>query len=142
MKLLLDTNVILDVLLARQPFLQDAASLVALVEQQKIHGYLCATTVTTIGYLMTKEKGPGDARTALRRLLNLFHVTAVNHAILGTALDSPMKDFEDAVLHEAARSAGIDGIITRNVKDFSSASLPVYLPREFLAAYHAGESET
>ena len=142
MKMLLDTNVVLDVLLARQPFLQDAASLVPLIEQQRIHGYLCATTVTTDAYLVTKEKGAAAAHTALRRLLDLFDVATVNRSILGAALDLPMINFEDAVLHEAARSAGIDGIITRNVKNFSSASLPVYLPRELLAAYHAGESET
>ncbi len=141
MRVLLDTNVVLDVLLAREPFVHDAAELMGLIEQERIHGYLCATTVTTIAYLLEKASDASRSREAIGDLLKVFGIAEVDHVVLNSALNSSIDDFEDAVLHESAILTDLDAIITRNVRDFTSASLPVYLPKTFLAAHNADAAQ-
>ncbi|MCX7016688.1 MAG: PIN domain-containing protein [Candidatus Sumerlaeota bacterium] len=137
LKVLLDTNVVLDVLLAREPFVGAAAEIFDLAEQSRIEGFLCATTVTTLDYLLSQSFRAGDARQALWRLLSLFEIAPVNRSVIERALRSKMADFEDAVLAEAGRLAGVDAIITRNTKDFLSASLKTLDPTQFLAQWRA-----
>ncbi len=133
MKILFDTNVVLDVLLKREPHAATAVRLVAAVEQGIITGYLSATTITTIFYLATKTVGAAQARQDIRRLLTLFMVAPVNRSVLEDALRSTFTDFEDAVLHEAARQSGAEGIVTRNADDFRGAALRIYAPDELHA---------
>ncbi len=137
MRVLLDTNVVLDVLLAREPYVHEATKLMGLIEQERIHGYLCATTVTTIANLLEKASDTSRSREAIGDLLKVFGIAEVDHVVLHSALSSSIDDFEDAVLHESAILTDLDAIITRNVRDFRSASLPVYLPQTFLAAHNA-----
>jgi len=133
-KVLFDTNVVLDVLLAREPHAAVAARLFTLVDSERIDGAVCATTVTTVAYLAAKAVGGRRARTLLRRLLDLFAVAAVDRQVLEAALRLDFADAEDAVIHEAARAWGAAGIVTRNGADFGRASLPVFAPEELLAA--------
>lgn len=132
MKVLFDTNIILDVLLDREPFSRDAALLMAKVEQSEIVGFACATTITTIHYLSTKILGIEAASQHIQSLLSLFAIAPVNRLVLENAFAAKFTDFEDAVLHEAAVHAGVQHIVTRNIKDFTTASLPVHEPGEFL----------
>jgi len=132
MKALFDTNVILDVLLDREPFSDDASFLLTKVERSEIIGYLCATTVTTIHYLAAKAVGGQAASGHIRWLLSLFVIAPVNRVVLENALSSKFEDFEDAVLHEAACNAGAEYIVTRNPSDFKESILPVFEPREFI----------
>jgi predicted nucleic acid-binding protein len=132
MNVLFDTNVILDVLLKREPFYPAASQLLAAVEREEIQGYLGATTVTTLFYLMAKTLGKNAAEENLHLLLRLFSVAAVNQTVVETALDSAFVDFEDAVLYAAAAQAGCNAIVTRNVKDFKASRVPVYAPEELL----------
>ncbi len=106
MNILFDTNVVLDVLLDREPFANDAAFLLSKVEQSKISGFLCATTVTTIHYLIAKALGPVEAILHVQSLLSLFTVAPVNRLVLEQALAASFIDFEDAVLHAAACHVG------------------------------------
>lgn len=133
MKVLLDTNVVVDVLLNRQPHVADSAQIFRLVEQGHLTGLLCATTITTLDYLLTQSLGRADSRPVLTRLLQLFDIAPVTRAVLEGALRSAMPDFEDAVLVYAARRAGADAVITRNPRDFAKAPCPVFDPRQFLA---------
>ena len=128
--MLFDTNVVLDVLLDREPFATTAAQLFARVERGAMPGYLCATTVTTVHYLAHKTLGAEQARSKIRNLLRLFEVAPVNRAVLEGALASRLQDFEDAVLHEAALHVGAQGIVTRDPAGFKGARLPVYAPEE------------
>ena len=130
MKILFDTNVVLDVLLKREPFAADAVNLFAAVENKRIQGYLCAITITTIEYLCTKGIGKNSARQAIKALLELFVIAEVNQKILCTAIDSGFADFEDAVLCQAGVYSGVDGVVTRNSKDFRLAEIPIYTPTE------------
>ncbi len=132
MKVLFDTNVILDLLLDRQPFSTDAIQLVQMVEMSLLIGYLSATTITTLQYLASKVVGKAKANLEIKKLMTLFDVAPVNRIVIENALQSGFQDFEDAVLHEAARHQGIQAIVTRNLKDFSSAKMPVYTPNQLI----------
>ena len=137
MKVLFDTNVVLDVLLARGPHAAVAARLFALVDSERIDGAVCATTVTTVAYVATKAVGGKQAQKLLRQLLDLFAVAGVGRQVLEGALRLDFEDVEDAVIHEAARAWGAAGIVTRSGRDFARASLPVFDPAELLAAVTA-----
>ena len=136
MRVLVDTNILLDVLLERRPFFTASAGVLGLIERNRIAGLLGATTVTTLDYLLTQALPRPAARQAIRTLLALFEVAPVNRAVLEEALDSGLADFEDAVLEQAARLAGADAIVTRNPKDFRRAALKVLEPDELLAVFH------
>ena len=125
MKIVFDTNVVLDVLLKREPYAEVAISLFAAVEQELIQGFLCATTITTVDYLVAKAKDKSVTKQATNHLLRLFSIAEVNQSILKAAVDSPFEDFEDAVLYEAGCYAAVDGFVTRNIKDFKKAERPL-----------------
>jgi len=141
-KVLFDTNIILDLLLNRQPFADDAAQLISRVEQSEITGFLCATSVTTIHYLMAKALDNKRAVAHLRQLLSLFEIAPVNRAVIEKALESGFSDYEDAVIDQAASHAGAQYIITRNIKDFKNASVPAYTPTGFIQVLAALKGET
>lgn len=133
MRVVLDTNIVLDLLLQRHPFDTQAAQIFSMVETSAIEASLCATTLTTIDYLLSQSMTKAKARKVIGKLLELFEICPVNRAVLQSAVMSDIKDFEDAVLHESARLASCRTIITRNGKDFKKAILTVYDPAEFLA---------
>lgn len=137
MKVLFDTNVVLDVLLDREPHIEVAAKLFALVDNGRLKGAISVTTVTTIYYIAAKSFGRRRAHSQVRELLTLFEVAPVDRGVLGRALDLDFTDFEDAVLHEAARNAGAAAIVTRDAADFANATVPILDPRELLAAVAA-----
>jgi predicted nucleic acid-binding protein len=134
MRILFDTNVVLDVLLAREPFAAIALQLLSLADTGRLQGVLCGTTVTTIHYLATKAVGRRQAQRHVRELLAIFEVAPVDGGVLARAIDLRFADYEDAVLHEAALAAGVAGIVTRNASDFSTASIPILSPEELLSA--------
>lgn len=139
MRVLFDTNVILDVLLDREPHADVATRLLSLVDQGRLEGVVCATTMTTIHYLASKAVGEKKAARYVTELLGMFSVAAVDGDVLDSALALGFSDFEDAVLHEAASASGALAIVTRNEKDFAAASLPIFNPHELLAAALAVE---
>ena len=132
MRILFDTNVVLDVLLDRRPYAAAASRLMVHVERGRIEGLLGATTVTTIHYLAAKSVGVARAKKHVQELLILFDIAVVDRNILSDALTSRLRDYEDAVLHEAARRGGAVGIVTRDVAGFAKATLKVYSPEELL----------
>lgn len=137
MRILLDTNVVLDVLLDREPHVRASSAILAAVEAGLLTGLLGATSVTTIHYLASKAVGSRRARRHTETLLSLCEIAPVNADVLRDALGQGFKDYEDAVLHEAARAANAMGIVTRDRGGFSRASLPIYSPEELLASLRA-----
>jgi len=130
LKIIFDTNIILDVLLNREPFVELSANIVSSVEKKNIEGYLCATTITTLDYLISKQTNRNKARTEIQKLLSIFEISEVNSKVLGMSLNSGFKDFEDAVLYYSGECCGVNGLVTRNTKDYKQAKLPVYTPHE------------
>lgn len=132
MNILFDTNILLDVFLKRNPFYKASIKLVSHVEWAEIDGWLGGTTVTTIHYLLAKYLNRRQANRHIKTLFELFHIASVNQVVLSGAINDQFTDYEDAVLHQAAIHANLDGIVTRNTSDFSKAQLPIYTPEELL----------
>ena len=133
MNVLFDTNVILVLLLEREPFVRDAQALVSGVERGEIAGLLCATTVTTLHYLLCKSLGKTEAGKVVGTLLKLFEIAPVNRTVLEEALVADDRDYEDAVLYTSAHHAGAEVIVTRDRKGFGEAKIPTMLPKELSA---------
>jgi len=133
LKVLVDTNVVLDVLLAREPFVGAAAQIFGLIERSELEGLLCATTVTTVDYLVSKSLNRAQSKIALRHLMELFEVAPVNRVVLEEALRSRVDDFEDAVLEQSAKLCGVEAIVTRNTKDFRKSVIKALDPDELLS---------
>ena len=137
MKILIDTNVVLDALLDREPFAQHVTQIFALTEQSRLEYYLCATTVTTVDYLLLQALKKSEARSALKRLIELFEIVPVNRPVIEAALRSKITDFEDAVLEQAAYLVGAQSIISRDAKDFKKSIVKVLDPAELLTSLKA-----
>jgi predicted nucleic acid-binding protein len=130
LRLLFDTNVVLDVMLDREPHVAASAEVLSRAEAGEVTGCICATTVTTIHYLATRALGAERSLASVRKLLSLFEVAPVGRTVLESALALGFSDYEDAVLHEAARHVNAQGIVTRNSRHFKKSDLPVYTPEE------------
>lgn len=133
MKILFDTNIILDVLLDREPFSEMACILMSEVERGQLRAFLCATSITTLYYLIQKAVGRKKAEKAVRQLLELFEIAHVDRVILEKALVSDFRDYEDAVIYESALEAGVQSIVSRDIQGFKHAKIQVYTPEEL---YH------
>ena len=123
---LLDTNVVLDVPLEREPFAEASTRAVDAHVQNQVQGLLGATTVTTLFYLVSTVKGAQPARERVEALLSLFEIAAVNRRGLDRASASGLDDFEDAVLHEAARGAGAGGRDAERIRRWGSESVDLH----------------
>jgi len=132
MKILLDTNIVLDILLRREPFCNDAKAIFELIESNKINGYLCATSITTIYYLISKSDNKSLADIVIEQLLQLFNIADVNKNVLLKSLQNNGKDFEDSVIYTSAEYCSVDIIITRDKKGFRQSNIKVMQPKEFL----------
>jgi predicted nucleic acid-binding protein len=128
MRVLFDTDVVLDVIAERVPFAAAASELLDFSEQGLFEAYISAITPINIFYIARKAKSSGDLRQAIEHLLRTVRVCPVDHM----ALASPIADYEDAVQHASAAAVGLDAIVTRNLADYKNAALPVYSPTSFL----------
>lgn len=131
MKLFLDTNVVIDVIAAREPFVADSRAIFNLCETGKAEGTVSALTLCTVSYVLRKFVSPGTMRTKLSELRNILSPIDLSVSLLDKAISS-ISDFEDAVQFYTAVYSEVDYIITRNVKHFPQDNIPVLTPTEFL----------
>ena len=134
--ILFDTNVVLDVLLGREPFAKASAAAWAAVEIGTAKGMLAAHAVTTIHYLVQKEIGGAKAKRVVSELLKVFRIATVDTQVLQEALQYAISDFEDAVSAVAASSSGCDCIVTRNLKHFHGSPVRALSPEAVLPLLH------
>lgn len=130
--ILIDLNILLDVLQKREPFYENSASVLALIESDIVKGYLSAHSVETLYYLFQKGRSSADAKAAITNLLQFLIVAPINQETIEQALNLEIKDFEDAVQMIAAIQCKVDCLVTRNTKDYQTILLPVMEPVEFL----------
>ena len=133
MNALFDTNVIIDLLLNREPHSEASAWLTSQAEAGTINGVLCATTLTNIFYIVSKALNRQKAVAAIDAIMSIFEIAPVTRPIIEDALTTPMKDFEDAVLYQSGIHHGCQLIITRNGKDFTQSRIPVMTPDEAIS---------
>jgi len=130
---LIDLNILLDVLQKREQFYDASARLLAAVEVGKVRGLVAAHSITTLFYLIRKDKSAAEARATITNLLQFIEIAPVGQSTIEQALNLDYRDFEDAVQMISAVQCKVDYLITRNEKDFQPALLPVLQPVDFLA---------
>ena len=136
MKLLIDTNVVLDVLLRREPFSKTAAEVLNLTQRDDVQEYVSASAITDIYYIANKQMKDRDAvRDLLKRLLMVVSVAAVSEREIQNALNLAWGDFEDSVQYSVALLNEMDGIVTRNPSDYQEANMRIWLPEQALELF-------
>lgn len=136
MKLLIDTNVVLDVLLRREPFSKTAAEVLNLTQRDDVREYVSASAITDIYYIANKQMKDRDAvRDLLKRLLMIVSVAAVSEREIQNALNLAWGDFEDSVQYSVALLNEMDGIVTRNPSDYQEANMRIWLPEQALELF-------
>lgn len=140
-RILFDTDVILDLLLERQPFFPTAATALNLASQGKILGFVSGHAVTTLFYILSRKATPDKAREIIAELLKTLSVAPVTEKVIHSALTSKIRDFEDAVTHFAAQEERVTAIVSRNIKDFSKSEISVVLPEVFTATIFEADTK-
>ncbi len=131
-KLLVDTNIIIDLLAKRELFYEPAAQLFSLADQKKVELYVSSLSFANAHYILNCELAESKVREILRRLKVLVKVISFDLKVLDMSLNSDFKDFEDAIQYYSAIESDIDIIITRNLKDFKKYKLPVMTGQQFI----------
>ena len=140
MKLLIDTNVVLDVLLRREPFFRTAAEVLNLTQRDDVREYVSASAITDIYYIANKQlKDRAAVRDLLERLLKIVSVAAVSEQEIRNALNLTWADFEDSVQYSVALLNEMDGIVTRNPDDYQEANRRIWLPEQVLELFAVNE---
>jgi predicted nucleic acid-binding protein len=136
-KLFLDINVILDVLAKREPWFDDSAAVLSLLDTEEFEGVAASHSITTLFYLASKHLGSRRATAKILDLLKLVSIAPLDQDTILRGLALGWSDFEDALQMLCADAAGADYLVTRNTRDFESDSIPVVTPAELLAGLQA-----
>ena len=132
MNVLLDTNVILDVALERHPYFADSDTILSLVEQGQIEGYISASTFSDLYYIIRKDQGRDLALDFLRNIVTFCQVASVDRAIISMALTTNFRDFEDTIQYSTAVVNQLDAIVTRNPQDFPVTTPRIMTPNQLI----------
>ena len=133
MKLLIDTNIILDAIMNRKPWSKSAQEVLLAVAEEKVNGYITASSFTDIYYILRKHLGDKEqTKQALLGLLVVVNVLDVTGLDCEKAFDIPISDYEDALLAFCGKRHKVDYIITRNLKHFEGSPVKAIPPEELL----------
>ena len=124
MKILIDTNIIIDNALEREPFWNASEQVLSLIEKGTIAGYISASTFSDLYYIIRKARGRDWTLTYLKQLITFCQIATVNQAAIIMAFTTNFQDFEDSIQYSTAVVNKLDAIITRNPQDF-----PIITPR-------------
>lgn len=131
--IVIDTDVILDFFLDREPFSENAAKILSLCEKKEITGFVTPVIVSNVYYLLSQKGKQEKVIEKLKILLSLLEILTIDKNSILVALNSNFKDFEDALQNYAAELNGkIDIIVTRNTKDYKKSELGIMNPEDFL----------
>ena len=133
MLVLFDTNVVLDVLLQRQPWVIESKAVWQALDEQRVIGYITAAALTDVFYIARRATNLTVAHEAVQTCLETFQICTVDRQALEQAVALPGSDFEDNLHIACATIAGLDAIITRDKTGFKIAALSVLTPAELLA---------
>ena len=134
MRILIDTNVILDYVADREPYATHAYKIIELCITKTIKGGIAAHTVMNLFYILRKELSVEERKVTLLKLCRVFTVVGIDIAKIISALENDdFHDFEDCLQDECAKDFKADYIVTRNIKDFKCGNTKAIKPDEFLA---------
>ena len=132
-KLLIDTNIVIDLLSRRVPFYEEAANLFSLADKKIIELSISSLTIANTSYILLRQTNSTSAKEILRKLRLIINILPLDDKIIGIALnDNSFDDFEDGLQYFTAIENNQDLIITRNLKDFKNSDLPVMTAQQFL----------
>lgn len=135
MRVLVDTNVLLDVLARREPFYAAAAEIWSLAERGEIHAVVSAISFNNVYYVIRRAEGRAKAERAMRLIRDVFESVPPDGQLINQAIDGGLDDFEDAIQFHSAVRAKAAGLVTRNPDHFPKSDLPILSPEEFLALW-------
>lgn len=141
MKVFLDTNVLLDVLARREPWVHDAATLLSIIDVGGASGFVSSHSLATIHYLVAKWHDREQANRSVADLLRLVRVVPLDHEAVLQALALGWPDFEDALQSVCAQIAAADHLVTRDPEDFRTSAVPTLSPSELVALIHARDGD-
>ncbi len=134
-RLFIDTNIVLDLLARRDPFYLPAAKLATLADYKKVELVTSPLTVATVNYLLTKYENARSAKEKIGKFLSLCQVCTMDEQTVEKAMHLEFSDFEDGLQYISALSANCNILITRNIKDYKKAAIPVMTAEEYLLAH-------
>lgn len=133
MVILVDTNIILDVIASREPFVTESRKILELCAKQEIKGYISFHSVSNIFFILRKKFSNEERRLLLLGILKVLKITGASHEKVLTALEQKdFEDFEDCLQEKCAEEVGAECIVTRNVGDYTNSSIQAKTPQDFL----------
>ena len=136
MRLMIDTNILLDVLIRREDFYDHSKAVLTLCEEHTVQGFISASAVTDIFYITRKAlESIEDTYKVISSVLNIVRILTVTNDDVLNAFQVKTKDFEDCLMATCAKSNKCDGIVTRNKKDFLTFGVVLYSPEELLKQF-------
>ena len=136
MRILLDTNVLIDYLTEREPFYQDARQILLACKNKQYDGVVAAHSIVDMFFILRKHFTHTERRKMLLAFFEILHVEAIDEEKLKIALkNEEFTDFEDCLQVECAKATQVDYIITRNVKDFELSETEVLSPKDFVEQF-------
>ncbi|WP_009633593.1 type II toxin-antitoxin system VapC family toxin [Synechocystis sp. PCC 7509] len=135
MRVLIDTNIVLDFLQEREPFVENATRLFELFDTGQIEGFIAATTITNIYYIVCKTAGAVVASDAIAQILADLNICPVDRDVLEQAIALNFRDFEDAVQYVCGLVHNVDAIVTRDTSGFIGGEIPILLPEALNARF-------
>ena len=134
MRVLIDTNILLDALLGREPHFDNADKIIKLCADKKIEGFMAAHSIPNIFYILRKDMSEESRREVLLNLCDILMVASIDfNKIISALQNKDFSDLEDCLQSICAKDVKANYIITRNIKDFTSSEVPAILPEDFLA---------
>lgn len=137
-KVLIDTNVILDVLCNRQQFIKESETVCKMCETKLLSGSICALSILNLVYILRKELNPQGVKSVVDRLYLIFNIEDLKSNDTKKAADMQWSDYEDAVQAVCADRISADYIITRNTVDFKDSRVEAITPTELLNIIKSG----
>ena len=134
-KVFIDTDIVLDVALAREPFFSASKIILAMAENNIIIGNISSNCIVNIYYILKKSGGDNKARKFILNIVKYITVITIDHQNVLEALKSKFSDFEDALQHSSAVENRCEYIITRNIEDYKNSKIKVLLPEEFIRMF-------
>lgn len=133
MNVLIDTNVMIDYTLIRQPFFDSAKKILTLCDNKSLNGFVAAHSITNAFYILRKDYSVDERRAILKEFCEMLTVVGITEEIILSSLENlDFTDFEDCLQTDCAKSCGAKYIVTRNIKDYEKSSVPAILPEDFL----------
>ncbi|MRT15384.1 PIN domain-containing protein [Vitellibacter sp. q18] len=133
-RVLVDTNIVIDLLAKRTGFYEEAAELFSLSDRKELKLAISSLTFANTNYVLARQKSPKEAREILRKFKVLVEIINLDDKIIELALsDEAFTDFEDGLQYYSALENNIDVILTRNKKDFKNSKIPILTAKEYLA---------